>query len=85
MFITTTFAVRVRSAYSWPLLPDDVTCLFAGKGEYSLDLGACICNIGNVLPASPTAPAFTNNAYERKLFSSNQEAIAKNMVEVRPV
>jgi len=29
--------------------------------------------------------AFTNAAYERKFVSANQEAIAKNMVEVRPV
>jgi hypothetical protein len=29
--------------------------------------------------------AFTNNAYEQKFVSVNQEAIAKNMIEVRPI
>lgn len=29
--------------------------------------------------------AFSNKAYERKFISANQEAIAKNMIEVRPV
>ena len=29
--------------------------------------------------------AFTNNAYERKFVSVNQEAIARDMIEVRPV
>jgi hypothetical protein len=29
--------------------------------------------------------AFTNEAYERKSVSTNQEAIGKNMIEARPV
>jgi len=50
-----------------------------------LTLGPASVIFGNVLPAAPAAPAFTNNAYERTFVFANQEAIEKNMIEVRPV
>jgi hypothetical protein len=55
------------------------------KVNIPLTLGPASVIFGNVLPASPAAPAFTKDAYERTSVSTNQEAIEKNMIEVRPV